>query len=100
DQTWFVTPSRRLAWPLQRPWPPAEVVVGHVEGHGIFEARRKCAEIFVQYPVSGQKLVTWSTSAMAIAARLRELHPELTAWRRDLHAHPQTAFEETYASEF
>jgi len=37
---------------------------------------------------------------MTIAARLRELHPELTAWRRDLHAHPQTAFEETYASEF
>jgi hippurate hydrolase len=37
---------------------------------------------------------------MVIAARLRELHAELTAWRRDLHAHPQTAFEETYASEF
>ncbi|MFO0917874.1 MAG: M20 aminoacylase family protein [Planctomycetaceae bacterium] len=37
---------------------------------------------------------------MAIIPRLRELHEEMTAWRRDLHAHPQTAFEETYASEF
>src|SRR6185436_10966852 len=32
--------------------------------------------------------------------QLRELHPEMTAWRRELHAHPQTAFEETFASEF
>lgn len=31
--------------------------------------------------------------------RLIELHPELTAVRRDLHAHPQTAFEETFASD-
>jgi hippurate hydrolase len=36
---------------------------------------------------------------MPVIARLKELHPELTAWRRDLHAHPQTAFEETYASD-
>ncbi len=36
---------------------------------------------------------------MFILPRLKELHPELTAWRRDLHAHPQTAFEETYASD-
>jgi len=37
---------------------------------------------------------------MALASRLQEWHEQLTAWRRDLHAHPQTAFEETYASEF
>ena len=37
---------------------------------------------------------------MSVVARISELHAELTAWRRDLHAHPQTAFEETYASEF
>jgi metal-dependent amidase/aminoacylase/carboxypeptidase family protein len=37
---------------------------------------------------------------MLIPARLRELHPELTRWRRELHQHPQTAFEETFASEF
>ena len=37
---------------------------------------------------------------MSVLPRLQELHPQLTAWRRDLHAHPQTAFEETYASEF
>ncbi len=36
---------------------------------------------------------------MPVLSRLKELHPELTAWRRDLHAHPQTAFEETYASD-
>jgi hippurate hydrolase len=36
---------------------------------------------------------------MPVIPRLKELHPELTAWRRDLHAHPQTAFEETYASD-
>src|SRR6185436_594483 len=32
--------------------------------------------------------------------QLRELHPEMTSWRRELHAHPQTAFEETFASDF
>ena len=36
---------------------------------------------------------------MNINSRLTEWHPELTAWRRELHAHPQTAFEETFASE-
>ncbi len=37
---------------------------------------------------------------MQVHPRLKELHPEMTAWRRELHAHPQTAFEETFASEF
>ena len=37
---------------------------------------------------------------MSMLARFQEWHEQLTAWRRDLHAHPQTAFEETYASEF
>jgi len=37
---------------------------------------------------------------MSILPQLQEWHKELTAWRRDLHAHPQTAFEETYASDF
>jgi amidohydrolase len=37
---------------------------------------------------------------MMVPARLRELHPELTRWRQELHQHPQTAFEETFASEF
>lgn len=36
---------------------------------------------------------------MSVIPRLKELHPELTTWRRDLHAHPQTAFEETYAAD-
>jgi hippurate hydrolase len=36
---------------------------------------------------------------MAVIPRLKELHPLMTAWRRDLHAHPQTAFEETFASD-
>ena len=37
---------------------------------------------------------------MSMLARFQEWHEQLTAWRRELHAHPQTAFEETYASEF
>lgn len=37
---------------------------------------------------------------MSVPPRLQELHPELTRWRRELHQHPQTAFEETFASEF
>ncbi len=37
---------------------------------------------------------------MSIVPQIQQWHEELTGWRRDLHAHPQTAFEETYASEF
>ncbi len=37
---------------------------------------------------------------MPIIPQIAELHDELTVWRRALHAHPQTAFEETYASDF
>ncbi|MDA0835464.1 MAG: M20 family metallopeptidase [Planctomycetota bacterium] len=37
---------------------------------------------------------------MPIHDNLKSLHPELTVWRRELHAHPQTAFEETFASDF
>jgi len=37
---------------------------------------------------------------MPIISRIVELHDLLTDWRRDLHAHPQTAFEEAYASDF
>ena len=37
---------------------------------------------------------------MSLVSRLEEWHEQLVTWRRDLHAHPQTAFEETYASEF
>jgi hippurate hydrolase len=36
---------------------------------------------------------------MSVIHGIQEKHSELTAIRRDLHAHPQTAFEETYASE-
>ena len=36
---------------------------------------------------------------MNVIPRLHELHSEMTAWRRELHAHPQTAFEETFASD-
>lgn len=32
--------------------------------------------------------------------RFAALHPEMTAWRRDLHAHPETAFEEHRTSAF
>jgi amidohydrolase len=36
---------------------------------------------------------------MTVIPRLQELHSEMTSWRRELHAHPQTAFEETFASD-
>lgn len=32
---------------------------------------------------------------MPIADRIARMHPELTEWRRDLHAHPELGFEET-----
>ena len=31
---------------------------------------------------------------MPIVNRIAEFHDEITAWRRDLHAHPETAFAE------
>ncbi|TMH29984.1 MAG: amidohydrolase, partial [Betaproteobacteria bacterium] len=31
---------------------------------------------------------------MNLAAEVIELVPEMKAWRRHLHAHPETAFEE------
>ena len=31
-------------------------------------------------------------------ARISEFHPELTAFRRDLHAHPELGFEEVYTA--
>ena len=36
---------------------------------------------------------------MNVIDRLRELHAEMTAWRHDLHAHPETAFEERRTSD-
>ncbi len=32
---------------------------------------------------------------MPLIDRLKALHADMTAWRRDIHAHPETAFEET-----
>jgi hippurate hydrolase len=37
---------------------------------------------------------------MPIIDRIKSSHAEMTAWRRDLHAHPETAFEETRTSRF
>lgn len=36
---------------------------------------------------------------MPIVNRIAEFHDEMTAWRRDLHAHPETAFEEKRTSD-
>jgi amidohydrolase len=35
---------------------------------------------------------------MAIINRIGDFHDEMTAWRRDLHAHPELGFEETRTS--
>ncbi|MGE0213633.1 MAG: M20 aminoacylase family protein [Parvibaculaceae bacterium] len=37
---------------------------------------------------------------MAVHDRIKDLHGEMTEWRRDLHAHPETAFEEHRTSAF
>ena len=37
---------------------------------------------------------------MPILNRIAEFHDEMTAWRRDLHQHPETAFEEFRTSSF
>jgi amidohydrolase len=34
-----------------------------------------------------------------VFARIAQFHPELTAFRRDLHAHPELGFEELYTSQ-
>lgn len=36
---------------------------------------------------------------MPIINRIAEFHADMTAWRRDIHAHPETAFEEHRTSE-
>jgi len=37
---------------------------------------------------------------MAIINRIADFHPDLTAWRHDIHAHPETAFDEHRTAEF
>lgn len=37
---------------------------------------------------------------MAVINRIAEFHEEIRGWRRDLHAHPETAFEELRTSDF
>src|SRR5690606_7674127 len=37
---------------------------------------------------------------MPIINRIAEFHDDMTKWRRDLHAHPETAFEERRTSAF
>ncbi len=37
---------------------------------------------------------------MAVINRIAEFHDEIKGWRRDLHAHPETAFEEVRTADF
>lgn len=37
---------------------------------------------------------------MAIINRVAEFHEDMTAWRRSLHMHPETCYEEVWTSEF
>jgi hippurate hydrolase len=37
---------------------------------------------------------------MPVINRIADFHADMTAWRRDLHAHPETAFEEHRTSDF
>ena len=36
---------------------------------------------------------------MPILERIKSLHDEMTAWRHDIHAHPEIAFEEVRTSD-
>ncbi|NQU56186.1 MAG: amidohydrolase, partial [Rhodospirillales bacterium] len=36
---------------------------------------------------------------MPVINRITDFHDDMTAWRRDLHAHPETAFEEKRTSD-
>ena len=46
---------------------------------------------------AGSNSLGYSANGRAFA-RIAEFHPELTAFRRDLHAHPELGFEEIYTS--
>jgi hippurate hydrolase len=37
---------------------------------------------------------------MPVNNRIAAFHPEITAWRRELHAHPELAYEEKWTSDF
>jgi metal-dependent amidase/aminoacylase/carboxypeptidase family protein len=37
---------------------------------------------------------------MEVSDRIKAFHDEMTAWRRNLHAHPELGFEEHRTSEF
>ncbi|WP_420565003.1 M20 aminoacylase family protein [Thalassobaculum sp.] len=37
---------------------------------------------------------------MPIINRIADFHEEMTEWRREMHAHPETAFEEVWTSDF
>ncbi len=36
---------------------------------------------------------------MPVINHIAEFHADMTAWRRDFHAHPETAFEEKRTSD-
>ena len=36
---------------------------------------------------------------MPIINRIADFHPDMTEWRRDLHAHPELALQETRTSQ-
>ena len=37
---------------------------------------------------------------MPVVNRIAEFHEEMTRWRRELHSHPETAFEEVWTSDY
>jgi hippurate hydrolase len=57
---------------------------------GTPRAERACRDDII---AASRNLQT-SVSRMPVHDRIRALHGEMTAWRRDLHAHPEIAFAE------
>jgi len=42
----------------------------------------------------------WLVLVMAVLSDIAAFHAEMTNWRQDIHAHPETAFEETRTADF
>src|SRR5205823_13729097 len=56
---------------------------------GLAWANRRAAPMFRRGSISGPRGETF----MPIVNRIADLHDEITAWRRDLHAHPELLYD-------
>src|SRR5437868_2489459 len=60
---------------------------------------RRCSP-FAGRKIGYRRRSTQGYAPMPIINRIADFHPDLTAWRHDIHAHPETAFEEHRTADF